>query len=101
MQKSVTSFRFDEHGQAGIALPLYIAAAGILAAVVGTLFVRTHEKASQSDLLKVQTLLVLELSGKGPRFEMKRTETKFDAIASAVVCVGVIYMTHLLWFNHK
>ena len=46
--------RFDEHGQPGVALPLYISAAGVLAAIVGTLFVRTHEKATQSDLLKVQ-----------------------------------------------
>ena len=38
-----------------MALPLYISAAGVLAAIVGTLFVRTHEKATQSDLLKVQS----------------------------------------------
>ena len=44
---------FAEHGQPGVALPLYISAAGIVAAVIGTLFVRTHEKASQNDLLKV------------------------------------------------
>ena len=51
--------RFDEHGQPGIALPLYVSAAGIVAAIVGTLFVRTHEKATQHDLLKVHTRAVI------------------------------------------
>ena len=51
---------FAEHGQPGIALPLYISAAGIVAAIVGTLFVRTHEKASQNDLLKVPFIMLPE-----------------------------------------
>jgi hypothetical protein len=44
--------RLDEFGEIGIALPLYVSAAGILASVVGTAFVRTSENASQADLLK-------------------------------------------------
>ena len=42
-----------EHGEAGMALPLHIAGAGVLASIVGSTFVRTHEGASQAELLEV------------------------------------------------
>eukprot|EP01039_Chlorochromonas_danica_P011321 gene11321-12633_t len=43
----------DEYGYAGVALPFWISMAGICAAVIGTLTIRTSEGASQSDLLNV------------------------------------------------
>ena len=39
------------HGQRGVALPFYIAGGGIFCAIIGTLFVRTQEGASQEQLL--------------------------------------------------
>jgi K(+)-stimulated pyrophosphate-energized sodium pump len=39
------------HGQSGIALPFYIAGGGILCSIIGTLFVKTQEGASQEQLL--------------------------------------------------
>lgn len=44
---------FDKHGFAGIALPFWISMAGIVAAVIGMLTIRTKEGATQSDLLNV------------------------------------------------
>jgi Na+/H+-translocating membrane pyrophosphatase len=37
--------------QAGLSLPFYIAAAGIMCSIVGAVCVRTNEGASQDDLL--------------------------------------------------
>lgn len=44
--------RMAEHGEPGLALPLHIAGAGVAAAIIGSLFVRTHEGASQAALLQ-------------------------------------------------
>jgi len=46
----------DEHGSSGVALPFYIAGGGIIASIIGTLFVRTQEGASQEDLLKAMRM---------------------------------------------
>ena len=43
---------YESYGMAGVALPLYISAGGILCSIFGTLFVRTAEGATQEDLLK-------------------------------------------------
>jgi len=42
----------EAHGSSGVALPIYIAAIGIICSIIGTFFVRTQEGASQEDLLK-------------------------------------------------
>lgn len=44
---------FKQHGYAGIALPFWVPMAGIVAAVIGMLTIRTKEGASQNDLLNV------------------------------------------------
>eukprot|EP01031_Cornospumella_fuschlensis_P035965 gene35965-43620_t len=43
----------DNYGYAGVALPFWISMAGIIAAIIGMLTVRTNEGASQHDLLNV------------------------------------------------
>lgn len=52
----------EEHGPAGVALPFYIAGGGIIAAIIGTYFVRTQEGASQEDLLKAMRMGTISAS---------------------------------------
>eukprot|EP01025_Chloroclados_australasicus_P030750 TRINITY_DN30939_c0_g1_i1.p1 TRINITY_DN30939_c0_g1~~TRINITY_DN30939_c0_g1_i1.p1 ORF type:complete len:781 (+),score=132.06 TRINITY_DN30939_c0_g1_i1:78-2420(+) len=54
---------WEVYGGIGVALPLYISAFGILASVVGTVFVRTKEGASQNDLLNSLRLGTFSAAG--------------------------------------
>ena len=49
---AASALGYEVYGDAGVALPLYIAAAGIVSSIFGTLYVRTKDGASQEDLLK-------------------------------------------------
>lgn len=51
-----------EHGETGLALPLHIAGAGVATSIVGSLFVRTHEGATQAELLMVSFLAFHSIS---------------------------------------
>ena len=44
---------YDQHGYAGIALPFWISMAGIVCAIIGMFTIRTHEGATQHELLNV------------------------------------------------
>jgi len=46
----------SQYGATGVALPFLLSGAGILCSIVGTLYVRTAENASQEDLLKAMRL---------------------------------------------
>ncbi|KAK3244882.1 hypothetical protein CYMTET_45527, partial [Cymbomonas tetramitiformis] len=65
----------EGHGAIGVALPFYIAAAGIVCSIIGTLFVRTQEGATQDDLLNTMRM------------------GTFSASAMIVCCVGVIVLS--------
>jgi H(+)-translocating pyrophosphatase len=50
---SLLAAKDDSLGKAGIALPFFISGSGIIAAIIGTMLVRTKEGANQGDLLVV------------------------------------------------
>eukprot|EP00241_Pyramimonas_parkeae_P003011 CAMPEP_0114244402 /NCGR_PEP_ID=MMETSP0058-20121206/11315_1 /TAXON_ID=36894 /ORGANISM="Pyramimonas parkeae, CCMP726" /LENGTH=785 /DNA_ID=CAMNT_0001357329 /DNA_START=741 /DNA_END=3098 /DNA_ORIENTATION=- len=53
----------EGYGSAGVALPFYISAAGILCSIIGTICVRTQEGATQDDLLNSMRLGTFSASG--------------------------------------
>ncbi len=65
-------------GNASVALPLLMAAIGVVCSLIGTFFVQTKEGASQKNLLSAL-----------------RRGTNFAAIASAVVALGLILIMEM------